>query len=84
MARTCRLRRDEPLFPGPRPLVCDGRRHHGAHFALPAASNILIFSISYWVIDPPSVIESEGAHQPWVPLQAAGKRLAAVRIVGIK
>ena len=30
-----------------------------------AASNILIFSIWYWIIDPPGVIEGEDAHQPW-------------------
>lgn len=33
--------------------------------ALIAASNILIFSIWYWIIDPPGVIEGEDAHQPW-------------------
>ena len=33
--------------------------------ALIAASNILIFSIWYWIIDPPGVIEAEDAQQPW-------------------
>ena len=28
-------------------------------------SNILIFSIWYWIIDPPGVVEGEDAHQPW-------------------
>ena len=33
--------------------------------ALIAASNILIFSIWYWIIDPPGLIEGEDANQPW-------------------
>ena len=33
--------------------------------ALIAASNILIFSIWYWIIDPPGVIEGEDEDQPW-------------------
>lgn len=33
--------------------------------ALIAASNILIFSIWYWIIDPPGVIEGEDTHLPW-------------------
>jgi hypothetical protein len=36
-----------------------------ADVALIAVSNILIFSIWYWIIDPPGVIEGEDAHQPW-------------------
>ena len=36
-----------------------------ADVALIAASNILIFSIWYWIIDPPGVIEGEDADQPW-------------------
>ena len=36
-----------------------------ADVALIASSNILIFSIWYWIIDPPGVIEGEDAHQPW-------------------
>jgi hypothetical protein len=36
-----------------------------ADVALIAASNILIFSIWYWIVDPPGVIEGEDAHQPW-------------------
>ena len=36
-----------------------------ADVALIAASNILIFSIWYWIIDPPGVIEGEDAHQSW-------------------
>src|SRR6516165_1828733 len=30
-----------------------------------AASNILIFSIWYWVIDPPGVVDGEPEGQPW-------------------
>ncbi|MEX6690933.1 hypothetical protein QTN47_25715 [Danxiaibacter flavus] len=33
--------------------------------AMVATSNILIFSIWYWIIDPPGVIEGEEAHEPW-------------------
>ena len=33
--------------------------------ALIAASNILIFSIWYWIVDPPGVIEGEGEDGPW-------------------
>ena len=36
-----------------------------ADAALIAVSNILIFSIWYWIIDPPGVIEGEDARQPW-------------------
>ena len=36
-----------------------------ADVALIAASNVLIFSIWYWIIDPPGVIEGEDADQPW-------------------
>ena len=36
-----------------------------ADVALIAASNILIFSVWYWIIDPPGVIEGEDAHQAW-------------------
>ena len=34
--------------------------------ALIAVSNILIFSIWYWIIDPPGVIERHEANPPWV------------------
>ena len=30
-----------------------------------AVSNILIFSIWYWVIDPPGIVESQDTGQPW-------------------
>lgn len=30
-----------------------------------AVSNVLIFSIWYWVIDPPGVNEQAGEHEPW-------------------
>lgn len=45
-----------------------------ADVALIAVSNILIFSIWYWIIDPPGVIEGEDADQPWAFLfpQRAG------------
>jgi hypothetical protein len=33
--------------------------------ALMAAANILIFSIWYWIIDPPPVIEDEPDPRPW-------------------
>ena len=33
--------------------------------ALIAVSNFLIFSIWYWIIDPPGVIEGKGANRPW-------------------
>jgi len=33
--------------------------------ALMAAANIFIFSIWYWIIDPPGVIESEPDPRPW-------------------
>ena len=36
-----------------------------ANVALIAASNILIFSIWYLIIDPPGVIEGEDTHQSW-------------------
>ena len=36
-----------------------------ADVALIAVSNILIFSIWYWIIDPPGVIEGEDVQQPW-------------------
>jgi hypothetical protein len=36
-----------------------------SNVALIAASNILLFSIWYWIVDPPGVIESEGEHGPW-------------------
>ena len=36
-----------------------------ADVALIAASNILIFSIWYWIIDPPGVIEGKDAHESW-------------------
>ncbi len=36
-----------------------------AEVLLMAVSNILIFSIWYWVIDPPGVIEDQPDQQPW-------------------
>ena len=33
--------------------------------ALIAVSNILIFSIWYWIIDPPGVVEDQPGTQPW-------------------
>ncbi len=33
--------------------------------ALIAVSNILIFSIWYWIIDPPGVVEVQPSTQPW-------------------
>lgn len=36
-----------------------------ADVALIAASNMLIFSIWYWIVDPPGVIEDEDADQSW-------------------
>ena len=36
-----------------------------ADVLLMAVSNILIFSIWYWVIDPPGVIEDQPDQQPW-------------------
>ena len=36
-----------------------------ADVTLIAASNILIFSIWYWIIDPPGVMQADDADQPW-------------------
>lgn len=36
-----------------------------ADIALMAVSNVLIFSIWYWIIDPPGVIEDEPDPHPW-------------------
>jgi hypothetical protein len=33
--------------------------------ALIAVSNILIFSIWYWIIDPPGIVEGQDEGQPW-------------------
>ena len=32
---------------------------------LTAVSNILIFSIWYWIIDPPGIVEGQNERQPW-------------------
>jgi hypothetical protein len=51
-----------------------------SNVAFMAAANILIFSIWYWIIDPPGVIENEPDPRPWAFLFP--QRGSAIKVLG--